>query len=234
MKIAGIESLGVYLGAASLSAKLLGEHRNLDIDRVINNLIIREKSVALPFEDPVSNAVNAAKTVVDKLSPEEKARIDMVITCTESGVDMAKSVSSYVHYYLELDKNCRIFELKQACYAGTAGLQMALNSVVSNLMPGAKALVICTDIYRMLNHYKDEEGAAYYEPNTGVGAVALLISDTPEVLSFDLGANGYYGYEVWDSAQPKPDFHYGNADLSLLTYMDAVEGSFLEYQKRVS
>lgn len=234
MTIAGIESLGVYLGAASLSAGILAENRNLDMDRVIKNLIIREKSVALPFEDPVSNSVNAAKKIVDKLSPYEKSKIDMVITCTESGIDMAKSLSTYVHHFLELNRNCRLFEIKNACYAGTAGLQMAVNTIIAQAAPESKVLVICTDIYRMFKHYKSEEGAAYYEPNTGAGAIALLISDNPEIISFDIGANGYYGYEVWDSSQPMVDFHYGNADLSLLTYMDAVEGSFQEYVKRVS
>jgi polyketide biosynthesis 3-hydroxy-3-methylglutaryl-CoA synthase-like enzyme PksG len=230
---AGIESLGVYLGAASLNANLLAEHRNLDKKRLIENLIIREKSVALPFEDPVSNSVNAAKKIVDALTPEERSKIDMVITCTESGIDMAKSISTYVHHYLGLNKNCRLFELKNACYAGTAGLQMGLNFVLSQASPGSKTLVICTDIYRLFKHYQDEPQAAYYEPNTGAGAIAFLVSDQPEIMSFDIGANGYYGYEVWDSSQPMPDFHYGNADLSLLTYMDAAEGSFREYMKRV-
>jgi polyketide biosynthesis 3-hydroxy-3-methylglutaryl-CoA synthase-like enzyme PksG len=232
MKV-GIESIGLYLGAASLDANLLAEHRNLDIDRVIKNLIIREKSVALPFEDPVSNSVNAAKKITDKLSPEELSLIDMVITCSESGIDMAKSMSTYIHHYLGLNRNCRLFEVKNACYAGTAGLQIGINFVLSGASPGSKALVICTDIYRMFKHYRDEVGAAYYEPNTGAGAIAFLVGDNPEIIALDIGANGYYGYEVWDSSQPMVDYHYGNADLSLLTYMDAAEGSFREYVKRV-
>lgn len=233
MKV-GIEALGVYLGTASLDIDLLAEHRGLDAKRLINNLIIKEKSVALPFEDPVSNAVNAAKRITDQLSIEERGQIEMVITCSESGIDMAKSMSTYVHHYLGLNRNCRLFEIKNACYAGTAGLQMGVNFVLSNVSPGAKVLVICTDIYRMFRYFISEEsGAAYYEPNTGAGAIAFIISNKPDIIAFDIGANGYYGYEVWDSSQPDVDFHYGDPDLSLLSYMDSAEGSYREYLKRV-
>ena len=57
-------------------------------------------------------------------------------------------MSTYVHHYLGLNRNCRLFELKQACYSGTAGFQMAVNFILSQTSPGAKALVIATDIAR--------------------------------------------------------------------------------------
>jgi polyketide biosynthesis 3-hydroxy-3-methylglutaryl-CoA synthase-like enzyme PksG len=229
----GIEKIGVYLGTSFLDINVLADRRNLDKDRMINNLIIREKSVAMPFEDPVSNAINAGKRIIDQMSKEEIASIEMVITCTESGFDMAKSMSTLVHRYLELPQNCRLFEIKNACYACTAGLQMGINTILSNTSKGGKVLVIATDIYRMFNYLVEEKDAAYYEPNTGAGAIALLLSDKPDILTLDVGANGFYGQEVWDSSQPKPDFHIGNADLSMLSYMDAVEGSYREYVKRV-
>ncbi len=66
----------------------------------------------------------------------------MVITCTESAFDFGKSMSTYCHDLLGLNRNCRLFELKNACYSGVAGLQMAVNFVLSQTSPGAKALVI--------------------------------------------------------------------------------------------
>ncbi|MFA7746563.1 3-hydroxy-3-methylglutaryl-ACP synthase, partial [Salinicoccus roseus] len=66
------------------------------------------------------------------------------------GIDFGKSLSTYIHDYLGLNRNCRLFELKQACYSGTAGLQMALNFILSQTSPGAKALVVATDISRFL------------------------------------------------------------------------------------
>jgi polyketide biosynthesis 3-hydroxy-3-methylglutaryl-CoA synthase-like enzyme PksG len=61
----------------------------------------------------------------------------------------------------------------------------------------------------------------------------MLISDTPYVFQVDLGANGYYGYEVMDTCRPEPDSEAGDADLSLLSYLDCCEQTFAEYQRRV-
>src|SRR5690606_19178290 len=44
---------------------------------------------------------------------------------------------------------------------------------------------------------------------------------------------GYYGYEVMDTCRPAPDMEAGDADLSLLSYLDCCENAFLEYRKRV-
>jgi polyketide biosynthesis 3-hydroxy-3-methylglutaryl-CoA synthase-like enzyme PksG len=50
----------------------------------------------------------------------------------------------------------------------------------------------------------------------------------------DVGASGYYGYEVMDTCRPVADRGIGDADLSLLSYLDCCEQAFLEYQRRVS
>jgi polyketide biosynthesis 3-hydroxy-3-methylglutaryl-CoA synthase-like enzyme PksG len=54
------------------------------------------------------------------------------------------------------------------------------------------------------------------------------------VLQIDIGATGYYGYEVMDTCRPVPDSEAGDADLSLLSYLDCFENSFAEYKKRVA
>lgn len=64
--------------------------------------------------------------------------------------------------------------------------------------------------------------------------MALLVSGTPHVFLLDQGASGYYGYEVMDTCRPIPDSEAGDADLSLMSYLDCCEKSFQEYRKRVS
>jgi polyketide biosynthesis 3-hydroxy-3-methylglutaryl-CoA synthase-like enzyme PksG len=228
---AGIESMNIYCGSAALDVAELARVRNLNTDRFAN-LLMKEKTVPMVYEDTVSNGVNAAKPIIDKLSEKEKDSIDMVITCTESGIDFGKSMSTYMHHYLGLNRNCRLFELKNACYAGTAGLQTAVNFILSQSSPGRKALVICTDIMRV-NSVEDSVEMSFFEPSTGAGAVAMLVSDNPVIFQVDRGANGYYGYEVMDSCRPVPDKEAGNIDLSLLSYLDCCENAFKEYQKRV-
>ena len=46
------------------------------------------------------------------------------------------------------------------------------------------------------------EDWSFAEPSGGAGAVAMLISDTPHVFQIDVGASGYYGYEVMDTCRP--------------------------------
>lgn len=235
MQTVGIEAMNAYAGTCYLDVGKLAVHRQLDMTR-FENLLMKQKTVALPYEDPITFAVNAAKPIVDALSPAERERIEMVITCTESAFDFGKSMSTYCHDLLGLNRNCRLFELKNACYSGVAGIQNAVHFVLSQTSPGAKALVIATDLSRFL----DEEGGegvsadgSFAEPSGGSGAVAMLISDRPYIFQIDVGATGYYGYEVMDTCRPTPDTDAGDSDLSLLSYLDCCEHAFLEYAKRV-
>ena len=228
---AGIEALNVYCGSAAIDVAELARHRNLDMTR-FDNLLMKEKTIPMPYEDSISNGVNAAKPIIDNLSQEDKEKIDLLITCTESGIDFGKSMSTYIHDYLGLSRNCRMFEIKNACYSGSAGLQMAINFIYSQVSPGSKALVVATDISRM-SMVEGGMEVSFAEPSSGSGAVAMLVSDYPVVLQLDKGANGYYGFEVMDTCRPVPDKEAGDADLSLLSYLECCEKSFLEYQKRV-
>ncbi len=232
---AGIEAMNVFGGTVYLDVMELAHYRKLDTTR-FENLLMKEKAIALPYEDPVTFGTNAAKPIIDSLTDEEKNRIEMLITCTESGIDFGKSISTYIHHYLGLSRNCRLFEVKNACYSGVAGLQTAVNFILSQTSPCAKALVIATDISRFMAAERGGAltmGGDYAEPSSGAGAVALLVSDNPEVFKMDIGANGYYGYEVCDTCRPVPESEVGDADLSLLSYLDCCEQSFLEYKKRV-
>lgn len=236
MSCVGIEAMNVFGGTAYLDVEQLAQHRNLDITR-FKNLLMNQKAVALPYEDPVTYGVNAAKPLIDSLSEAEKNKIELVITCTESGIDFGKSMSTYIHHYLGLKRNCRLFEIKQACYSGTAGVQMAINFILSQASPGAKALVVASDISRFMVAEAGDALTAdwsYAEPSGGAGAMAVLISESPYVFQIDVGANGYYGYEVMDTCRPIPDSEAGDADLSLLSYLDCSEQAFLEYKRRVS
>ncbi|HET8891424.1 MAG TPA: hydroxymethylglutaryl-CoA synthase family protein [Candidatus Angelobacter sp.] len=235
MSLVGIEAINAFTGSAFVNVEKLALHRNLDATR-FRNLLMREKTVVLPYEDPITFGLNAAKPLIEAMSPQEKDRIEMVITCTESAFDFGKSMSTYFHKLLGLNRNCRLFELKNACYSGVAGFQMAVNFVLSQASPGAKVLVIATDISRFMTVEGGEaltEDWSFFEPSAGAGAVAMIVSEEPHVFQVDVGASGYYGYEVMDTCRPVPDSEAGDADLSLLSYLDCYEGAFREYVKRV-
>jgi polyketide biosynthesis 3-hydroxy-3-methylglutaryl-CoA synthase-like enzyme PksG len=235
MSLVGIEAMNAFLGSAFLNVEKLAIHRKLDMTR-FTNLLLKEKTIALPYEDPITFGLNAARPLIEAMSPAEKDRIEMVITCTESAFDFGKSMSTYLHKLLGLNRNCRLFEMKNACYSGVAGLQMAVNFVLSQASPGAKVLVVATDISRFTMMKGGEaltQDWSFFEPSAGAGAVAMIVSDMPYVFQIDVGANGYYGYEVMDTCRPIPETEAGDADLSLLSYLDCCEKSFQEYKNRV-
>jgi 3-carboxymethyl-3-hydroxy-acyl-[acp] synthase len=235
MTSVGIEAINVFGGSAFLNVEKLAGHRKLDATR-FKNLLMKEKTIALPYEDPITFGLNAARPLIEAMTPDEKDRIEMVISCTESAFDFGKSMSTYFHKLLGLNRNCRLFELKNACYSGVAGFQMAVNFVLSQASPGAKVLVIATDTSRFMTVEGGEaltHDWSFLEPSGGAGAVALIVSEHPYIFQVDVGANGYYGYEVMDTCRPVPDGDAGDADLSLLSYLDCCEKSFLEYKKRV-
>lgn len=223
----GIESINVYGGRTFLDIRQLFAARGLDQAR-FDNLMMEKKAVGLPCEDPVTNGVNAAKPIIDRLTPEEKKRIEMVIVSTESGLDFGKSMSTYIHAHLGLGRNCRLFEVKQACYGGTAAFQMAANYVASGVSPGGKVLVVATDTARAAAKN------TYAEPSQAVGSVAMLVSDKPDILELDFGANGLYGYEVMDTCRPEAHLELGDPDLSLLSYLDCLENAYAAYAERVT
>lgn len=224
----GIEALGFYGGRAFLQVGDLAVARSLDPKR-FENLLMRRKSLAMPFEDPVSYAVNAAKPIVDRLSADEKARIRLLIVASESGIDFGKSMGAHVHAHLGLDPRCRQFEIKQACYGGTAALRMAQAWVASEgraIPGGGRALVISTDLARPVRH-------SYAEPSQGSAAVGLLVGPEPRILALEPGASGVHSFEVADACRPTPEMETGDADLSLMSYLTCVEQAFAGYRDAV-
>lgn len=222
----GIEALNVYCGVARISVRALFQGRGLDPAR-LGNLMMEDRSIALPCEDPVTHAVNAARPLLERLDPEARASIELLVTSSESGVDYSKSIASYVHRYLGLDRNCRLLEVKQACYGATAALQLAVAYVASGVSPGARVLVVATDVALV------DGRAEYAEPAMGTGAAALLVSARPQVLRVDLGAFGTWSYETPDSARPTPELDVADADRSLFAYLDCLSNSFADYAARV-
>jgi polyketide biosynthesis 3-hydroxy-3-methylglutaryl-CoA synthase-like enzyme PksG len=73
----GIEAMNVYGGSAYVDVVELARYRGLDSDR-FQNLMLQDKTVALPCEDPVTFAVNAARPLLDGLGADEKSKIELL------------------------------------------------------------------------------------------------------------------------------------------------------------
>lgn len=219
----GIEKLRVYPCSMALDMDRLCAARGHDPADIRDTMMIDQRSVNPPYEDPVTMAVNAARPM---LTEQDRRSVELLIVATESGVDQEKPISTWVHRYLELPPNCRNFEVKHACYGGTAGLVMAASWIASGLAGRGKALVITTDQSRM--HLGKP-----YEFVMGAGAAAMLVSGQPRLLELELGSSGYFTNEVSDLTRPTSRVETGNSETSLLSYLDGLDGAFEHYVERV-
>lgn len=220
MKQYGIEKIRVYPTALQLDLEVLAKERGYDVDHMRKELMVQQRGVNPSWEDPVTMAVNAAKPM---LSKEDIDSIGLLIVATETGLDQEKSLSSWVFHFLGLPSACRHFEVKIACYSGTAAVKMAIGWLASGMArKGQKALVITTD--ESLNSLLKP-----WEYICGGGSVAMLISDQPDFLSFELDKSGIYAHEVADVIRPLPWLETGNSEHSLFSYMEALAAAYDDF-----
>jgi 3-hydroxy-3-methylglutaryl CoA synthase len=219
MKV-GIEKIRVYPTSLKVDLTDLALARGYDVAHMHNELMVKERGLNPVWEDAVTMAVNAAKPL---LSQEDLSSIGLLIVGTETGLDQEKSLSSWVHHYLDLPSNCRHFEIKGACYSGTAGLKMAAAWITSGMAKsGQKALVITTD--QSLNAIN-----LPWEYVGGGASVAMLISDKPDLVVLENEKSGVYAHEVSDVIRPLPWIETGNSENSLFSYMEGLLGSYDDY-----
>lgn len=222
MQPVGIERIGVYPGSLALSMPDLCAARAHDPGNIRDSMMIDERSVNPVWEDPVTMAVNAARNLINDANRD---KIELLIVASESGVDYEKPMSTWVHRHLGLTPHCRNFELKHACYGGTAGLQMAAAWVASGLSRDAKALIITTDQSR--THFGKP-----WEFVLGAGAAAVIVSNQPGLVELEPAESGYWTCEVSDLTRPTAMVETGNSETSLLAYLDGLEGAWGHFAKR--
>jgi len=215
----GIEKIWAYPGQAALDLRELARARGEQPDHPTKLLMMDRRVVNPCWEDPTTMAVNASKPM---LSPEDLASIELIVVGTESGPDQAKPLSTFVQRHLGVSQNCRNFEVKHACYGGTGALMTAAHWVASGVAGDAKALVIATDQSRT-------NIGERYEYLMGAGAVAMLISNKPEVAELELETCAYWTKEVGDTFRPTSTAEAGNTDSSLYCYLEALDCAYAHF-----
>lgn len=220
----GIEALGVAVPNTYIELATLAQARGVPAGKYLEGLGTRRMGVALTDEDTVTLAARAARMALASSGTSPEA-IGLLAVGTETAVDHSKPVASYVQGLLGVGQRCRVFETKHACYGGTAALQLALDWLRSGSARGKKALVVCSDIAR----YGLQTAG---EPTQGAGAVAMLLSDSPALLSLE-AASGVCAIDVHDFWRPlyskdaMVDGHY-----SVQCYLDALTGAYGHFKEQ--
>ena len=216
----GIDKIRVYPTTLTLHMPDLCAARGHDPADIRDNMLIDERSVNPPWEDPVTMAVNAA---LPMLTEDDKKSIELLLVASESGVDQEKPISTWVQRHLGLPSTVRNLEVKHACYGGTGSVQLAAGLLSSHMVsPGAKALVITTDQSRM--HFNKP-----WEFVKGAAATASLVSRDPGMLEIEPGKYGVHTNDVNDLTRPTSRVETGNSEVSLISYLDGLEGALDAY-----
>ncbi|MEM1436464.1 MAG: hydroxymethylglutaryl-CoA synthase [Pseudomonadota bacterium] len=195
---------------------------------------------AFRVRSPNENAYTMAATAVLRLIQRydiDPASVGMLALGTESSTDNSAGavlVRGMLDVALpELDlpplaRACEVPEFKHACLGGMYALKAAARYLQTDGY-GRKAIVVCSDI---AEYRRGSSG----EPTQGAGAVAMLVDNDCDLLSFDVALSGsssaYRGPDFrkplsrfvgqGDSAFAQPrDFPVVNGKYSTTCYLEA-------------
>lgn len=218
----GIDRIAFYTSNQFVALKDVADHNQIDPEKFSAGIWQENMAVTTADEDAVTLAANAAETIFADGSIER--HVDQLLFATESGVDQSKAGGIYVRRLLGLNNNCRVVELKQACYSATAGLQMALAQIRAN--PSLKILLIASDIAR---YGLGTPG----EATQGCGAVAMLLTANPSILAIDEEA-GLHSDDVMDFWRPNySDTAMVDGKYSTKMYLTTLKACIKDYRQRV-
>ena len=167
----------------------LAKERGVDPNKFTIGIGQDLQAVVPPTQDIVTLGATAAKKL---LTPELEKNISTVIVATESGIDNSKASAIYIKHLLGLSDFTRTVEMKEACYSATAAIQFAKGVVALN--PQETVLVIAADIAR---YGLNTPG----EVTQGAGAVAMLISRNPHILTLE-DTTVAYSKDIMDFWRP--------------------------------
>jgi hydroxymethylglutaryl-CoA synthase len=200
MKV-GIDSIAFDIPKLHLPIKVLAENRNIEPEKLIKGLGLHKMSFPDVHQDVVTFAANAVYKLIqqENINPSEIARI---YVGTESSVDSSKPIASYISALLEQQfgegslRYCDTLDITFACIGAVDALQTTLDFI--SLNPTKKAIVVATD-----NAKYDLNSTGEY--TQGAGAIALLITANPKILSFSQEV-GVSSQGVFDFFKPRRYF----------------------------
>ena len=220
----GLSDIAIYVPPYYLPHAELAAAYGVPKEKYNIGLGNQNMAIVPNWEDIVSMAANAGLQVLEK-SGTDPGDIQSLIVSTESSVDHSKPVASFVQGLLKIGTRCRVYDIKNACYGGTAGLVDSIERMSHTVKSPRKSLLIMADIARY-------GFGNLGEPTQGAGAVALLLEKNPGLCSVDTSLNGVFSQDVFDFWRPTgyavPFVAPGK--LSIECYLMALEGALADFR----
>ena len=224
----GIDAIEIWTGKLRLDLpEVFAPEMGDDPEKYTKGLGLRASSFPDGHEDIITMGANAAKRLMDRkgLTPDDIGRIDVA---TESAFDHSKPVSTYIAGCLEQVydgdfHHANKGERKFACIAGTQALNDAYNWVYTGRNRGRSALVIATDTALY-------ERGGPGEATQGAGAIAMLVSEDPDIVEFSL-EQGYGSADETDFLKPDQQFPSVDGKRSVQVYLARMREALEDYER---
>ncbi len=218
----GVSDIAIYIPPYYLPHEELAKARGIPKEKFHIGLGNYKMAIIPNWEDAITMAANAASHLLEKTGTEPDEIRELVVG-TESSVDHSKPIASFVHGLLKIGPRCRSYDIKHACYGGSAGLVSCIDRAYRITDSTYKAIVIMTDICRY-------DFGSPGEPTQGAGAVALLVRRNPCLFSMDTSLNGIFTKHVFDFWRPiGHDLPIVDGEYSIECYLMALEGAISHF-----
>ena len=183
--IVGIDDFSVYIPQLYLPIEVLAEKRAIPYAKLSKGLGLEQMAVADAREDAATMAANAVLDLMHK-NDLDPCTIGRLYLGTESALDGAKPTATYIldmlqdHFADAYGPNCflhcDVVDLTFACIGGVDALQNSLEWAAAK--PDRIGIVVASD------SAKYELGSTG-EYTQGAGAVAMLVKQSPRLLTID-------------------------------------------------
>ncbi len=130
----GIVSYGAYVPRYRIKPEEIGRIWGVDGKGMGRGLRIEEKSVPSPDEDVITISSEAARYMMDRVPDVDPKEIGAIYVGSESHPYAVKPSSATVAEVIQATPALTAADLEFACKAGTAGIQMCMGLVASNMV----------------------------------------------------------------------------------------------------
>lgn len=137
--MSGIVGYGVYIPSYRIKVEEIAKVWGDDPKAISRGLVVNEKSVPAPDEDTATIAVEAARNSL-KRALIDPQKIGSIYVGSESHPYAVKPTATIVAEAIEATPDLTAADLEFACKAGTAGMQMCMGLVDSNLIEYGMAI----------------------------------------------------------------------------------------------
>lgn len=213
--MAGIVGYGVFVPRYRIKVEEIAKVWGDNAEATSKGLIVNEKSVPSPDEDTATISVEAARSALarSKIDPED---IEAVYVGSESHPYAVKPTATIVAEAIQATPTMTAADLEFACKAGTAGIQVVMGLVDSNMIKYGLAIGADTSQGApgdALEYTASAGGAAFIIGKKGT------IADFGETYSFTTDTPDFYRRE----GEPYPS--HGGRFTGEPAYFKHVEGA---------